>query len=251
MSITRHFPPDLTRILLGRQDRVELHDHDRHQLLYPTRGVISTITRDGTWIIPPHRAIWLPAGCPHRNTAHGSVELCSVLLPAAASPLDTGRPTLLAVSPLLREVIRALTGMPRPSAGERVRLEAVVFDQLRPSPAAAAHLLPQPRDDRLAAIAAALRREPGDTRTLAEFGRAVGASERTLSRLFRAGTGMSFPQWRAQLRLQAALIDLAAGIPVSATAYRCGYSTPSTFIAAFRHAFGITPGAYTQELTSS
>ena len=249
MSIARHFPPDLTRVLLERQTQIEWHDHDCHQLLYPTSGVMSTITDAGTWTVPPHRAIWLPVGCPHRNVGHGTVELCSVLLPAASSPLDTGRPTLLAVSPLLREVIRALTATPPPSDGERDRLEAVVFDQLRPSPSAAAHLLPQPHDDRLTAIAAALRREPGDARTLAEFGRAVGASERTLSRLFRADTGMSFPQWRAQLRLQAALIDLTGSIPVADTAYRCGYSTASAFIAAFRHAFGITPGAYAQGLT--
>jgi AraC-like DNA-binding protein len=244
MLVDRHFPPDLTRRRLGRQGRIEWHDHDRHQLLYPTGGVISVTTDAGAWVIPPLRAIWLPAGCPHAHTAHGPVELSSLLLPVGANPLDAGQPTLLAVSPLLREVLLALTATPPPPAGARVRLEAVVFDQLQPSPAGPSYLLPEPGEARLAAIAGLLRREPADPRTLAQLGRVVGASERTLSRLFRLHTGMSFPQWRAQLRLQAALIDLAAGRPVGEVAHRCGYSTPSAFIASFRHAFGTTPGSY-------
>jgi transcriptional regulator GlxA family with amidase domain len=85
----------------------------------------------------------------------------------------------------------------------------------------------EPRDDRLRAITGILRADPGDPRTLAQLGRVAGSSERTLSRLFRAQTGMSFPQWRAQFRLQAALIELTAGTPVATVAYRCGYSTPS------------------------
>jgi AraC-like DNA-binding protein len=246
MSTTRHYPPELTRHRLARRDRVERHDHDRHQLLYPARGAVFVTTDAGTWVIPPLRAIWLPAGCPHAHTAAGPVELSSVLLPARTSPFGSGGPTLLAVSPLLREVLLALTAQPPPGPGERGRLEAVVFDQLRPSPASASYLLPEPGDDRLQVIAGLLRADPGDPRTLAEFGTFVGASERTLSRLFHADTGMSFPQWRTQLRLHAALIDLAAGLPVSAIAHRCGYSGPSAFIAAFRQAFGVTPGGYRQ-----
>jgi AraC-like DNA-binding protein len=249
VSIARHYPPRLTRRHLARQEQIERHDHDQHQLFYPTRGVIFVTTDTGTWVIPPLRAIWLPAGCPHAHTAPGPVEVCSLLLPPTSNPLDADRPTLLNVSPLLREVLLALTAAPPPSAGERVRLEAVVFDQLQPSPAGAAYLLPDPHDDRLRTIADILREKPGDPRTLAQLGHIVGASERTLSRLFRAHTGMSFPQWRAQLRLQAALIALTAGTPVGDVAHHCGYSTPSAFIAAFRHAFGTTPGTYLHQNT--
>jgi AraC-like DNA-binding protein len=244
MSTARHSPPKLVRRSLERQGRIERHDHDQHQLLYPTSGVVSVTTDAGTWVIPPLRAIWLPAGCPHAHAAHGPVELCSLLFPAHTDPLDADQPTLLAVSALLREVLLALTAAPPLPADQRARLEAVVFDQLQPSPSGTSYLLPDPGDDRLRAISDILRHQPGDPRTLAQLGHVVGASERTLSRLFRAHTGMSFPQWRAQLRLQAALIDLAVGAPVGDIAHRCGYSTPSAFIAAFRHAFGTTPGTY-------
>jgi AraC-like DNA-binding protein len=249
MSVTRHHPPRLARHHLERHGRIDRHDHDRHQLLCPTSGVISVTTDTGTWVIPPLRAIWLPAYCPHAHAAHGKAELCSILLPAEASPLDPGRPTLLAVSPLLREVLLALTAATPLRDDERARLEAIVFDQIRPAPASASYLLPEPGDDRLQAIARILRADPGDSRTLTEFAQAVGSSERTLSRLFRSDTGMSFPQWRSQLRLQAALIDLAAGTPVGTVAHRCGYSTPSAFIATFHQAFGITPGTYRQRRT--
>ena len=52
-------------------------------------------------------------------------------------------------------------------------------------------------------------------RVVTELGRVVGASERTLSRLCRSELGMTFPQWRTQLRLHAALIRLAEGESVT------------------------------------
>lgn len=94
------------------------------------------------------------------------------------------------------------------------------------------------------AVAALLRADPSDGRTLARLGAAVGASELTLSRLFRQETGMSFPQWRTQLRLHHALVLLAGGSSVTSTALACGYQNPSAFIEAFRQAFGSTPGQY-------
>jgi AraC-like DNA-binding protein len=97
-------------------------------------------------------------------------------------------------------------------------------------------------------VTAILAEDPGSDRTLAELGRAVGAGERTLSRLFRAETGMTFPQWRVQLRLHHSLTLLASGVSVTATAITCGYSTPSAFTAAFHATFGTTPGTYRKDL---
>jgi AraC-like DNA-binding protein len=99
-------------------------------------------------------------------------------------------------------------------------------------------------------VTAILAGDPGSDRTLAELGRVVGAGERTLSRLFRAETGMTFPQWRAQLRLHHSLTLLATGRSVTATAMTCGYSTPSAFTAAFRATFGTTPGRYRTQMRS-
>ncbi len=93
-------------------------------------------------------------------------------------------------------------------------------------------------------VAEALRADPADRRTLREWGRAVGASERTLARAFAAEAGVPFGRWRTLLRLQAALSMVAAGEPVSRVAGRVGYDTPSAFVAAFRRETGQTPGSF-------
>lgn len=87
--------------------------------------------------------------------------------------------------------------------------------------------------------------------TLAELGHHVGASERTLSRLFHAETGMSFPQWRTQLRIHHALLLLADGVSVLETATACGWANPSAFIDIFSALVGQTPGRYQRSLADA
>jgi transcriptional regulator GlxA family with amidase domain len=118
----------------------------------------------------------------------------------------------------------------------------VLLDQLRAS-AQQPHYLPTPTEPLLLAIAEIFRADPGDPRTLAQLGRQVGASDRTLSRLFRNDLGMTFPQWRTQLRLYHALILLAENTPVTTVAHLCGWASASAFIDVFRRSFGETPGS--------
>lgn len=243
MSVTRHPLPGPTRAALEHREVIEWHDHARHQLIYPSRGVLQVTTGLGAWIVPPLRAAWIPAGIAHTHQAHGPTVMRTLAFDGAAAPLPPDRPTVLAVSPLLREIIVSLTSDGALTEAQRADLERVALDQLRRVEALPLRL-PAPADDRLRHISDLLAEDPADQRTLAEFGAAVGASERTLSRLFRDRTGMSFPQWRAQLRLHHALKLLAAGVPVTATAFACGYRHSSAFIEAFRHAYGTTPGSY-------
>ena len=87
-------------------------------------------------------------------------------------------------------------------------------------------------------------RRPADNATLAELGKTIGASTRTLSRLFRNELGMTFYEWRTQLRIYHALVLLADGHDTTQTAYACGWANPSSFIAAFTNIIGTTPGRY-------
>ncbi|MBL7488794.1 helix-turn-helix transcriptional regulator [Frankia sp. AgB1.9] len=234
-----------TRLRLAAQERVDWHDHAEHQLAYPGSGVLRVTTALGSWVVPPLRAVWLPAELPHAHRAYGPTQMHSLWFGADDDPFGARTPTVVAVSDLLREIIRALTD-PAVQDADRADLTRVLLRGLRPVAAPRLHL-PQPSDDRLAGIAEALRRDPADPRTLAELGATVGASERTLSRLFRAETGMTFPQWRAQLRLHHGMALLATGEQVTTVALTCGYSTPSSFTAAFHAAFGVTPTRYAQD----
>ncbi|HWD61588.1 MAG TPA: AraC family transcriptional regulator, partial [Humibacter sp.] len=106
-----------------------------------------------------------------------------------------------------------------------------------------------PRDERASKIASALSKDPDDDRDLAAWGHTVGASTRTLSRIFAAQTGMGFAQWRSRLRMRASLALLASGESVSQTAALVGFSSASAFIAAFGQLTGITPGAYFERMS--
>ncbi|MFG2004604.1 AraC family transcriptional regulator [Spirillospora sp. NPDC048911] len=241
MSIPRHMPvapTGLRRLVPG--GAIDAHRHDEHQIVYAARGVLSVTTDRGRWIAPATRAIWVPAGTVHEHRAYGRTDVHLVGLPVGTNPLGLDAPAVLAVGPLLRELIIEYTRGEGEDA-ERDRLRAVLLDRLRHSPRHPVHL-PSPRDARLAAVCALLNENPADGRTLAELGAQAGASERTLSRLFRAELHMTFPQWRTQLRLHHALILLADGTPVTAVAHRCGWASASAFIDVFRRTFGHTPG---------
>jgi AraC-like DNA-binding protein/quercetin dioxygenase-like cupin family protein len=242
MSIPRHTPAARTALLrLAAGAGIDAHWHDDHQIVYAARGVLSVTTDGGTWIAPATRAIWVPARTVHEHRAYGETDLHLIGLPTTENPLALATPAVLAVGPLLRELIISYSADATVDGAERGRLRSVLLDQLRRSPQQPIRL-PTPRDPRLVAACALLAADPADSRSLAALGAQVGASERTLSRLFRTELRMTFPQWRTQLRLHQALILLAEDTPVTAVAHRCGWATASAFINVFRRTFGHTPG---------
>lgn len=244
MSEIRHEPVAPTRTQwLAPGAAIDAHRHDDHQIVYAGRGVLAVTTSSGSWFAPGNRAIWVPAGTVHAHQAHGELELHLVGLPASDNPLGLDEPTVLTVGALLRELVLAYTRTPHDDSAERGRLRAVLLDQLRASLQQPLHL-PTPTAPLLKAVCEILHTHPADDRTLVALGREVGASDRTLSRLFKADLGMTFPQWRTQLRLYHALVLLAENTPVTAVAHLCGWSSASAFIDVFRRTFGHTPGTH-------
>jgi AraC-like DNA-binding protein/quercetin dioxygenase-like cupin family protein len=232
----------VARLPMAGNRLIKEHRHPWHQIAWAGEGVISVDTPGATYVLSTAQALWIPAGVPHAVTAHGRTTLVSPYLQPGDGHTGWPEPTVLAVRPLLAALINHLAD-PGLRAEPRSRAEAVVADLLEPVAAPVLHL-PWPRDPRATHVADALRADPADQRSLQAWGRAAGASGRTLARLFTAETGMSFAQWRTQARLRAALALLAAGEPVSRVAHRVGYSAPSAFIAAFRRVFGVAPGGY-------
>jgi AraC-like DNA-binding protein/quercetin dioxygenase-like cupin family protein len=221
------------------------HTHPEHQLAWAASGVLTVRTESATWVLPPTRALWIPAGLPHETLSSGPATMRSLYIRPDRCPVTWPVPTPVAASQLLAEMIGYL-GSAALDGAARARAEAVLADLLQPVAMTAIDLR-LPADDRARRVALALLDRPADKRTLAEWGREVGASERTLARGFLTGTGIPFGRWRTLLRLQAALPALAAGDPVSAVARRAGYDTASAFVAAFRRETGSTPAAYFRE----
>jgi AraC-like DNA-binding protein len=220
------------------------HRHRRAQLLYAARGVMRVSTDLGIWVVPPQRAVWIPAGIDHEIGCSGVLGMRTLYVdPALPGLPDACR--VVDVPPLLRELIlRAVTLPPLYDlGGPDGRLMQVILDQIETLEQAPLHL-PMSRHPRLRPILETLTAHPEDATELDAWGRRLGASGRTLARLFQAETGMSFRAWRQQARLLAALTRLAAGDPVTTVALDLGYESVSAFIAMFRRATGTTPARY-------
>lgn len=224
---------------------IPVHSHDWHQLLYASEGVMTIHTSRGSWVVPPHRAAWIPANIEHSVEMSGPVSLRTVyLVPRLSKSLPRDCCTVN-VPPLLRELILEAVSreMLRRTIPPEARLIGVLLDQIEALPAAPLQL-PMPRDPRASKVAELFKANPAESRSLDELAREAGASARTIERLFRAETNMAFAKWRQRLRLLHALRLLASGEPVINVALEAGYDSPSAFVAMFRRELGTTPSRY-------
>jgi len=229
----------------GPGDAIDWHSHPRAQLLYGIEGVLTVQTEAGRWVLPPERAVWVPAGIKHRADIAGRVRMRSLFVAAGAARRLPAQCCVVTVSPLLRALILEAVEVPKlyDADGPDGRLMAVILDQLRrlePTPL----YLPLPADPRLRRVTDALTRDPGTRAGLDVWAKKAGASARTLARLFVRETGLTFGAWRQQARLLKALEWLAEGRPVTAIALDLGYESPSAFSAMFRGALGQPPKRY-------
>lgn len=211
------------------------------QLVFAASGVMTVETPVGLWVVPPHRAVWVPAGIEHRLVMSGRVRLRTLYLTAGRARLPAAC-RVVEVTPLLRElVIHAVQTAPLwRSVPAHDRLVGVLLDQLVLSPDAPLRL-PLPTAPTARAVADALLADPAGGGDVASLARDAGASRRTVERLFARETGMSVGAWRQRARLVHALRLLAAGRTTTDVAVAVGYSTPSAFAVMFRTAMGTTP----------
>ncbi|HVC13250.1 MAG TPA: helix-turn-helix transcriptional regulator [Acidimicrobiales bacterium] len=247
MSLDGQCPPQSQALVvvsfpMPRGSVFDWHTHTEHQLAWAPNGVLLVRTGTTAWVLPPTRALWIPAGVRHEVLSTSSATMQAVYVRPDLCPITWEDCTPVAATPLLGEMIGYLAteGL---DADARGRGEAVVVDLLRPVTMQAIDV-PMPHEPRAGEVAEALRADPCDGRTLDAWGHEVGASERTLARAFLSDTGLSFGRWRTRLRLRAALGELAAGAPVSTVARSVGYESASAFVAAFRRETGVTPSAY-------
>ena len=217
--------------------------YDWDQLAYASQGVMTVQTTQGTWVVPPHRAVWIPANVVYQVGMSGKVSVRTLFFVQGFARRLPERCQAVNVSPLMRELVlhAVRLGMLRQTVPAQARLARVLVDHLETLPTTPLQL-PMPRDARARRAAERLLLAPGEP--VDEAARVAGASKRTLERLFRSETAMTLGRWHQRLRLIEALRLLAAGQSVTRVALDVGYDSPSAFITAFRHELGTTPGRY-------
>ncbi|WP_207233456.1 AraC family ligand binding domain-containing protein [Salinicola tamaricis] len=105
------FNPDaIDNSVLGIAAELAQHDsgthwHDKGQLLFCQRGSMRITLDQSLCILPPARVAWIPARVAHRAQVYGVVGYRSLYLDADRYACLPGKPTVLTVSPLLREVL--------------------------------------------------------------------------------------------------------------------------------------------------
>ncbi|WP_128379835.1 AraC family transcriptional regulator [Streptomyces cavernae] len=233
-TITRH--EHIAGQVIGR------HRHAFHQLIYVSTGVLAVQTGEASWVASNAQAMWIPADTWHQHRVYGPSRVHTIGFAPDDAPLPPAAPNVVSVEPLLRELLiaRSDPDLPTPEAD---RLQAVMRDRLQRS-----HVqpltLPTPRGPRLVRACELAAGNLAQLRTVTWLARQTGVGERTLSRLFRAEFGMTYPQWRTITRVFHAMIQLAEGATVTETGRRCGWATTSAFIDTFTRTIGQTPGGY-------
>lgn len=219
-----------------------IHRHRRGQLLHAATGIMRIETADAAWLVPPARALWMPPAMAHKVTMRSHVEMRTLYIDPAAAANLPDRPAFIEVGGLLRELILAALEEPlaydeagrggliaRLILTELARLRTATFD------------LPMPADPRALRVATFLLDHPETDFGLDQWAERAGASRRTLARLFRTQTGLSFGEWRARLRAVEGLARLSSGTPVARAAHGVGYGSASAFSAMVRRSLGAPP----------
>ena len=205
------------------------HSHPRAQLLYATAGLMVATAEDGTWVVPTGHALAIPPHLPHAVAVHGAVAMCSAYLaPEAVRALPT-RCRVIVVSPLLGAALTALALEPvlYEEAGRGGHLAALILDEIARAPETPL-TLPLPRDPRLRRVCLGLIDDPASDLDLDGWAERAGAGRRTLTRGFRAETGLSFGAWRTRARVVRALALEADGRHAREIAALVGYRSAQT-----------------------
>lgn len=226
--------------------RIAPHAHKRDQLLYAVSGVMRISTAQNSWVVPPDRALFLPAGTEHSVAMRGEVRMRTLYMsPRYMSPTGPALAKVLLVTPLLRELIAALSRMPMDFSGDRraERIAELIGIEMQAAEALPLNV-PLPRDPRLQRLCLRLMEDPSQSASLERLAEDLGASAKTLARLCNRDLGMGFGAWRRRIRFAAALELLERGTPVKSVAARCGYASASAFSYAFRREFGIAPTGF-------
>lgn len=243
------YPLD-TRPILGFADEYPagftdpLHSHHRAQLSYAANGTIAVDTKTSSFLLPPQRAIWIPADMLHEVHCRAAVSTYTLYIDPQFDRLPT-QCRVFEVSELVRALIFEVGSFPvdYDLEGREGRIARLLLEEVNRMPSTPSEVV-MPADRRLLRVCHALLQDPADQRDIDAWAEVAGMGRRTFTRLFKDQTGTGFAVWRQQVRLVAALSLLAQGQPITSVALDVGYESASAFTAMFHRAFGMAPTAY-------
>ncbi|MFF2369204.1 helix-turn-helix domain-containing protein [Agromyces sp. NPDC058110] len=223
--------------------RFESHLHQEDQLAWMRSGSVRLTTLGTEWHLRREHLAWVPAGVLHEMTFAEPGELLNVYTPPSLRPASPGwdGPRTLRADELTGALLAHMVDATAYRRLERCR--TLLVDLLTEAPVER-DVLAIPRDPRARRIAAALLHDPADARELRDWSHELDVNEKTIARAFVAGTGSTFRQWRVQARMHAAAGLMTAGHPVQDVAAQVGYRSVSSFIAAFKERYDVTPARY-------
>lgn len=221
------------------------HSHRWSQLIYASAGVLSVHSQQTCWVVPTHRALWIPAGLKHQIKMSGPVCLQTVYVPPQTARVRRLAVGAYEVPRLLRELIVhvcRLGAIDGASTESRTLVDFFLqqLGKLQPFPLA----VPWPQDSRARRLADRVIESMDDRRSLTELANGSGASLRTLQRIFAAELGIPLAHWRNQVRMVRAIQLLEQNFAITRIATELGFESASSFIYAFRQHFGQTPGQF-------
>ena len=221
------------------------HKHAWSQLAYACSGVMHIKTDFGVFVVPPEQALFIPPGVTHEHFCRNRVSYRSLHIDKSFCDVLGDKVRPLTIDPLLKALILEVANWPMyyENTAEKQRFVAVLLDRLI---AAESNdlFIPTISDKRLLPIVDAINHQPSNELTLEQWAGQVGASSRTLNRLFNKYCGMGFSQWKQKLRILKSLDLLDGESPLIDIAYELGYQSTSSFITAFKKQMGCSPGKY-------
>ena len=224
---------------------VQTHQHTWGQLAYASRGVLTVATSQGRFVVPPNQAVWLPPHLPHETFCRYGGQFSSVYIDTSYVARLGLSAKVLHIDDLLKAMVSMICSWPEDYNldARTMRFIDVFIDCLECAPTSQ-FFIPTAQDNRLTPILSELHAHPGCHKTLEQWGLEVGASSRTLNRLFNKSFSMNFSQWKQKLRALRAVEMLESGHSQQYIAQQLGFESSSAFNTAFKKTLATTPGQY-------
>lgn len=227
---------------VGRHDS-GMHSHNKGQLLYAPKGCITFSLQDSICILPPTKAVWIPPNTPHSAHMINVVSYRSLYFDVSRFNCPE-QLTMIEINEVLRALINKMALWPWDITEDEIANTNNLFWEEFSAAKRYSFTLPLPTNKRLLPFANQVEKPEFIAPTITTLANQIGASNKTVTRLFKKETGMSYQEWKQQWRLFKSVELLSKGQQVADVAYQLAFSSDSAFIAFFKKQTGQTPLAF-------